>query len=381
MQANITYPFLELDRVNAPYINDIKSAINRVVESGRYVGGPEVEQVETTIAKLTRVPHVVAVSNGLDALRLILRAYVATGRLNEGDEVIVPANTYVASVLAIVDAGLRPVPVDPDPVTHNLDAAGVESHVTPRTKAIMPVHLYGRVCWSRELAEIIQRHNLIVVEDNAQAIGAKSPAEGLFGTYVAGGLGHAAGFSFYPTKNIGALGDAGAVATHDKEIADTVRALANYGSYRRYHNVYAGFNCRMDPVQAAVLNVKIEHTDDENAARFARAVAYDNTIDNPLVIKPLMTAHVTDCVWHQYVIRIPQHRDAMQRFLASRGVATDIHYPTPPHRQPCFSETLGGLKLPVAEMLAEEVLSLPISPATSVKDASDIARIINEFKP
>lgn len=381
MQANIIYPFLELDKVNAPYIEDIKRSINRVVESGRYIGGPEVEELEAKIARLTRVPHVVAVSNGLDALRLILRAYVLTGRLNEGDEVIVPANTYIASVLAIADAGLIPVPVDPDPVTHNIDAAGVESNLTPLTRAIMPVHLYGRVCWSRELADTVRSHELIVVEDNAQAIGAKSPVEGLFGTYVAGGLGHAAGFSFYPTKNIGALGDAGAVATHDKEIADTVRALANYGSYSRYHNVHAGFNCRMDPVQAAVLNVKIEHTDDENAARFARAVAYDNTIDNPAVIKPLITPYVTDCVWHQYVIRIPHHRDALQRFLASRGVATDIHYPTPPHRQPCFSGLLGSRELPVAEMLAGEVLSLPISPATSVKEASDIARIINEFKP
>ncbi len=375
------YPFLELDKVNAPYMDEMKKAMARVIDSGRYIGGREVEIFEENLAELSHVPYVVGVSNGLDALRLILRGYVELGRLAQGDEIIVPANTYIASFLAIVDAGLTPVPVDPDPVTHNLDSALVESNISRRTKAIMPVHLYGRVCWDNRLAEISTRHNLIIVEDNAQAIGAQSPVNGLFGTHMTGSLGHAAGFSFYPTKNIGALGDAGAVATHDRDLADIVRALANYGSFKRYHNIYAGFNCRMDPIQAAMLNVKLRHVNDENAARFARAVAYDNTITHGSVTKPLITRYATDCVWHQYVIRVTDgKRDALQSFLYERGVGTDIHYPTPPHQQPCFAKTMAGYKLPVAERLASEVLSLPISPATSVKDASDIARIINEFK-
>ncbi len=375
------YPFLELDKVNAPYMDEMKKAMARVIDSGRYIGGREVEIFEENLAELSHVPYVVGVSNGLDALRLILRGYVELGRLAKGDEIIVPANTYIASFLAIVDAGLTPVPVDPDPVTHNLDSALVESNISHRTKAIMPVHLYGRVCWDNRLTEISTRHNLIIVEDNAQAIGAQSPVSGLFGTHTTGSLGHAAGFSFYPTKNIGALGDAGAVATHDRDLADIVRALANYGSFKRYHNIYAGFNCRMDPIQAAMLNVKLRHVNDENAARFARAVAYDNTITHGSVTKPLITRYATDCVWHQYVIRVTDgKRDALQSFLYEHGVGTDIHYPTPPHLQPCFAKTMAGYKLPVAERLASEVLSLPISPATSVKDASDIARIINEFK-
>jgi len=374
------YPFLELDKVNAPYMDEMKKAMERVIDSGRYIGGREVEIFEENLAELSHVPYVVGVSNGLDALRLILRGYVELGRLDKGDEIIVPANTYIASFLAIVDAGLTPVPVEPDTVTHNLDSALVEANITRRTKAVMPVHLYGRVCWDNRLAEIATRHNLIIVEDNAQAIGAQSPIDGLFGTRTTGSLGHAAGFSFYPTKNIGALGDAGAVATHDRELADTVRALANYGSFKRYHNVYAGFNCRMDPLQAAMLNVKLRHVNDENAARFARAVAYDNTINHESVIKPLITRYATDCVWHQYVIRVVDgKRDALQSFLYERGVGTDIHYPVPPHLQPCFAKAMAGYQLPVAERLASEVLSLPISPATSVKDASDIARIINEF--
>ena len=373
------YPFLDLGAVNAPYIDDIKVAVSRVVDSGRYIGGDEIDKFEATLSRMTHTPYAIGVSNGLDALRLILRAYIELGRLKPGDEVIVPANTYVASFLAITDNALTPVPIDVDPVTMNLDTTLLEQYISPRTRAVMPVHLYGRVAWDSLTADTARSHGLIVIEDNAQAIGAQSAVPGLFGTHSTGSLGHAAAFSFYPTKNIGAMGDAGAVTTHDPELAATVRALANYGSDRRYHNIYAGLNCRMDPIQAAVLNVKLPHVDKENAARFARAACYRNEISHPLVVPPVITEHVSDCVWHQYVIRVKGgHRDALQRHLADNGVGTDIHYPTPPHMQPCYAH-LTHNPLPIAETLAKEILSLPISPATTVKQASEIAGIINDF--
>lgn len=374
------YPFLDLATVNKPYMDRLVKAAEGVIRSGRYIGGYEVEAFEDSLKGLLEVPYAVGVSNGLDALRLTLRAYMVMGRLREGDEVVVPANTYIASVLAISDAGLVPVLADPDILTMNLDAKGLHGALTGRVRAVMPVHLYGRVAWSDEMKRLVEENNLIVVEDCAQAIGARAVTEGLNGSVMAGGLGHAGALSFYPTKNIGALGDAGAVTTHDGELAATVRALANYGADRRYHNIYCGFNCRLDPVQAAMLRVKLPHAGLENADRFARALAYSRTIDRPDVITPLMSGEVTDCVWHQYVIRVLDgKRDEMARLLAERGVETDMHYAVPPHLQPCYS----GLKhgpLPVTERLAGEILSLPVSSCTSVKDAAEIGRIINDIK-
>ena len=332
------YPFLDLGELNRPYMAELSQAAVRVIESGRYIGGPEVENFEKALGELTGAPYIIGVSNGLDALRLILRGYVELGRLSEGDEVIVPANTYIASVLAISDAGLRPVLVEPDIRTMNLDPRKAAEAVTPRTRAIMPVHLYGRAAWDEQLRRTVRENNLLVVEDCAQSIGARATVPGLFGTVMTGSLGHAGAFSFYPTKNTGALGDAGAVATHDEELARTVRALANYGSDRRYHNIYRGFNCRLDPMQAAMLNVKLPHTERENADRFARALAYSRTIDREDVVTPLMSQSVTDCVWHQYVIRVKGgKRDLMQRLLKAEGVDTDIHYAVPPHLQPCYA--------------------------------------------
>ena len=298
------YPFLDLAKVNEPYRDELVSAVTRVIDSGRYVGGGEITAFENELADMLRVRHVIAVSNGLDALRLILRAWVCRGIISPGDEVIVPANTYIASVLAITDAGLTPVLVDADESTMNINTALIENAITSRTRAIMTVHLYGRVAWDETIADIARRYNLKVIEDVAQAIGARAVVNGLYDSDRAGALGDAGAFSFYPTKNIGALGDAGAIATHDPELAMTVRALANYGSDRRYHNIYAGFNCRMDPIQAAMLRVKLSHTDDENADRFARALAYHRTIDHPAIITPRMSASVVDNVWHQYVIRV-----------------------------------------------------------------------------
>lgn len=372
------YKFLDLGVVNAPYASAIKNIMAEVVDSGRYIGGPAVEKFERDLRHSLDVPdaYVVAVSTGLDALRLILRAYMEMGRLSPGDEVIVPSNTFIASVLAITDNGLVPRFVEPDTGTANLDSSLIERAITSRTKVLMPVHLYGRVAWDEDIKEIARRYNLIVVEDNAQAIGAKSTMKGLYGGSMAGDLGDAAGFSFYPTKNIGALGDAGAVMTRDAELARVVRALGNYGSEKQYHNIYAGLNCRMDPVQAAILSYKLGYLEEENGHRQRVAETYEREIANPAVIKPPFTNR-GDCVWHQYVVRV-EDRDAFREYLIERGVETGIHYPVPPHRQQCYRE-YSSLQLPVAERLAREVVSLPVSRCTSIEDAESIAKIINGY--
>lgn len=371
------YPFLDLTAVNAPYMDEMAAAAERVIRSGRYVGGEEVARLEAEIGERLGAPFVVGVSNGLDALRLILRTYVERGVMNPGDEVIYPANTYIASVLAISDAGLVPVAVDVDETTMNIDTSLIEEAITERTRGIMTVHLYGRVAWDERLVDISRRHGLKIIEDCAQAFGARTLSVGLFASRHAGALGDAAGISFYPTKNIGAVGDAGAVVTHDENLARTVRALANYGSDRRYHNIYRGFNCRLDPIQAAMLRVKLPRIDDENADRFARALAYQRTITNPAVTLPYISREINDNVWHQYVIRVPAGlRDSFRQQLEERGVGTDIHYAVPPHLQPCYTDMKHG-PLPVTERLAAEVVSLPIAGTLSVADAAEIGRIIN----
>lgn len=353
---------------------ELTEAAARVIASGRYIGGAEVERFENMLAEMTGVPYVLGVSNGLDALRLIFKAYIELGRMAPGDEVLVPANTYIASVLAITDAGLVPVFVDASEHTLNMNTELLEGSVTRRTRAILTVHLYGRPCYDRALAECARRHGLIVVEDNAQAIGAVSDYPSDSGTCLCGALGDAAAFSFYPTKNIGALGDAGAIATRDKALAETARALANYGSEVRYQNIYRGYNCRLDPLQAAFLCVKLPHLAEENERRRALAVVYDAEISNPAVIKPEYTP---GSVWHQYVVCVAD-RERFRRYLADNGVGSDVNYPVPPHRQPCYAE-FADLKLPVAEQLAAEVVCLPISACTSPADAVEISRIINSF--
>lgn len=374
------YPFLDLALVNEPYMDEMCLAAQRVIRSGRYIGGEEVIDFQRELGRYLNVPYVVGVSNGLDALRLILRALIELGRLTQGDKVIVPANTYIASVLAITDAGLTPVLTDPDPTTLNISAQSISTAIDthPDIKAVMPVHLYGRVAWGEDIRKIISDNNLLVIEDSAQAIGARSHIDGLYsGHNSAGALGHAAAFSFYPTKNTGALGDAGAVTTHDKSLADTVRALANYGADRRYHNVYQGYNCRLDPLQAAMLRVKLPHNDDENRARMQSARLYDQLITHPDVVKPPLPEFEDECVWHQYVIRIKNgNRDLMQKRLGMAGVETDIHYAVPLHLQPCYAQ-LSHVPLPVTEMTASELLSLPIARGTTLEDVAAIAEIIN----
>lgn len=368
------YPFLDLADANAPYMDELREAAARVVSSGRYVGGAECELFEKELAAATGTKYAVGVSNGLDALRLILRAYIEMGEMRSGDEVIVPANTYVASVLAISDAGLKPVLVDADIETLNIDTSLLRRAVTPLTRAIMTVHLYGRVAWDDELEAVAQEFGLKVIEDNAQAIGARYRGR------MTGSLGDAAAFSFYPTKNIGALGDAGAVTTSDERLAATVRALANYGSDRRYHNIYKGFNCRLAPMQAAVLRVKLPHLDEESRRRRELAAVYlKNVQSTPALAMPLLPADPEEHVFHQFVV-LAANRASLEEYLKANGVGYDIHYATPPHRQPCYAAEFAGMEFPVTDVIASRCLSLPITRTTSPSDAEAIAAILAAYK-
>lgn len=370
------YPFLDLALSNAPFMNELKAAACSVIESGRYLHGQETEKLEQEVAQLCQARHCVSVSNGLDALKLILRAYKEMGVMLDGDEVIVPANTYVASVLAISENGLKPVLCDIREDTMDMDSRLLNGLITERTRAIMPVHLYGTPCWDDELMNVARQNGLRIIEDNAQAIGAVSNTAGLNGTFVTGGLGDAAGISFYPTKNLGALGDGGAVVTNDDTLAATVRALANYGSDRRYHNIYMGYNCRLDEIQAAMLRVKLRYLEHENDTRATVARAYRNSINNPHVTAPCIFDDIKQ-TWHQFVVRV-EGREDFRAYLDREGIGTDIHYATPPHRQPCY-QALEHAPLPVTERLADEIVSLPIAHPITPDDARYIAEVINRY--
>ncbi len=370
------YPFLDLALTNAPYADELKAAAADVIESGRYLHGKQTELLEQEIAQLCQTRNCVGVSNGLDALRLILRAYKEMGFMHDGDEVIVPANTYIASVLAISDNGLIPVLCDVREDTMNMDSRLLDGLITPRTRAIMPVHLYGTPCWDNELVRVAREHDLRIIEDNAQAIGAVSDTAGLNGTFITGGLGDVAGISFYPTKNLGALGDGGAVVTNDDTLASTVKALANYGSDRRYHNIYMGYNCRLDEIQAALLRVKLRYLEHENSTRSAVAQAYHDSIDNPRVKAPCIFEGIKQ-TWHQFVVRV-EGRDDFRAYLDGQGIGTDIHYAIPPHKQPCY-QGLMHAPLPVTERLADEIVSLPIAHPITPDDARAIAAVINQY--
>ena len=367
------YPFLDLGKVNSAYATQLKDAAARVIDSGRYIGGDEVEALEHDMATICGAEYAVGTGNGLDALRLILLGYIELGRMAPGDEVIVPANTYIASFLAISQAGLVPVPVEPDATTHCIDAEAVRRAITSRTRAIMTVHLYGRIAYDAELEEIARSHGLLLIEDAAQAIGASLDGR------KAGAIGDAAGFSFYPTKNIGALGDGGCITTSDPELADVVASLRNYGVDAPYHNRYCGINSRLDPIQAAMIRVKLPYVDVENDGRRLIAATYLDNIRNAAVIlpDPGQGRHV----YHQFVVCVDD-RDRFRAYLADNGVETAVHYPVAPHRQPCYANRYAEFSLPVAERLAAQVVSLPISPAcTSVDDAKAISAIINDYIP
>lgn len=405
MQNHISHPFLRLSDTNRPYRDMLVEAATRVIDSGYYIGGPEVEALEMELAALCHVPHAVCVSNGLDALRLILRAYIIMGRLAPGDEVIVPDMTFVATALAVTDSGLRMVPVDVDLRTGNLDSALVEKAITPRTRAVIPVHLYGRICCDKTLLDLVERHRLLMIEDAAQALGAENPHKGVADSRMAGGLGHAGAFSFYPTKNTGALGDAGAVTTHDAALAETVRTLANYGYRGHYNSIYQGFNCRMDAIQAAMLRVKLPFAERENEYRRAQAREYDRLIDNPHIIKPHSPALPASHIYYQYSILLnptpkksqsPQSsqfshnsqsieavrrlRDVFREHMLAAGIETGVHYPLPIHSQPCFPD-YNHLTFPVADTIAAAQISLPIGPTTPLEAIPAIAQAINTFRP
>jgi dTDP-4-amino-4,6-dideoxygalactose transaminase len=364
--------FLDLQKINAQYATELKQVAAEVIDSGWYLLGKRLEQFETNLANYVGVKHAIGVANGLDALRLILKAYIEMGVMQEGDEVIVPANTYIASILAISDNRLKPVLVEPDINTYNIDFDRIEEKITERTKAIMVVHLYGQVCWSEKLEQIAKRHNLKIIEDNAQAIGAE------WNDIKTGALSDAAGFSFYPGKNLGALGDAGAVTTNDDELAVIVRALGNYGSQTKYVNQYQGLNSRLDEIQAAFLNIKLRYLDAENEIRRRIADYYLDHITNQSVLLPNQPVNRKSHVHHLFVVRSTS-RDRLQTYLTENGIETLIHYPIPPHKQSCYAEW-NNLSLPITEKIHNEVLSLPISPIMTNEEIQLIINIINNWR-
>lgn len=361
--------FLDLQKINLAYQQEIEERLLSTFRSGWYLLGNEVKNFEENLSNYIGAKHAIGVANGLDALRLILRTYIEMGIMKKGDEVIVPANTYIASILAISDNGLVPVLVEPDIDNYNIDISKIEEKIGEKTKAIMIVHLYGKVVFSADLKALAQKYSLKIVEDNAQAIGAEY--EGI----KTGNLGDAAGFSFYPGKNLGALGDAGAVTTNDDEFAKTLRALANYGSNQKYINVFQGLNSRLDEIQAAVLDVKLKYIDQENARRREIAHRYFSEITNPAITLPQLSQDENEHVWHLFVIRT-QEREKLQTYLTDNGIQTLIHYPIPPHRQGAYKE-MNHLSFPITEKIHNEVLSLPISPVMTDSDVEIVIDIIN----
>jgi len=369
-------PFLDLKAINAAYREELIEAASRVIDSGWYIQGQEVQGFEREFAQYCGTKYCIGVGNGLDALILTLRAWKELGRLREGDEVIVPANTYIATILAITENRLKPVLVEPDINTYNLCPKHAAKAVTPRTKAIVPVHLYGRLAPMPEILELAERHNLLVLEDAAQAHGASLEGR------KAGDWGHAAGFSFYPGKNLGALGDGGAVTTSDEELAQTIRALGNYGSHKKYENVYQGVNSRLDEMQAALLRVKLKYLDEETQHRREIAAYYCQNIKHPEIILPTQNLSLVtqsfDHVWHLFVIRCVQ-RDNLQKFLQDRGVQTMIHYPIPSHKQKAYWGR-GHRSLPVTEQIHEQVLSLPMgNKFKNINNANVIKSLIDKI--
>ncbi len=369
-------PFLDLKAVNQQYRQALIDAAVRVIDSGWYILGKEVNSFENEFARYCGASYCVGMGNGLDALELILRAWKEMGKLHEGDEVIVPANTYIASVLAITENRLKPVFVEPDITTYNLCPTKVSEAITKKTKAIMAVHLYGQLAPMKSIMHIAEEHGLLVLEDSAQAHGA------MIDEKKAGNWGHASGFSFYPGKNLGALGDAGAVTTSDPELAKIVRALGNYGSQRKYENYYQGANSRLDELQAAFLRVKLQHLDSETRSRQKIALEYSHGIKNPLVHMPRSNdstiASFSDHVFHLYVVRVEQ-RLKFQEHLKAAGVDTLIHYPIPPHKQLAYS-MYSKLSLQLTETIHQEVISLPIGPTMDMSDVAKIIQAVNTFK-
>ena len=363
--------FCDLIRVQHSLLSELKEVASALAGSGWYILGDNLQRFEQQFAQYCQVRHCIGVGNGLDALFLIFRAWMELGELAPGDEVIVPANTYIASILAVTEAGLTPVPVEPDERTYTIDPRCVAAAISPRTRAIMAVHLYGQCCDMEPLWDLAQKYGLKIIEDAAQAHGATYRGK------KAGSLGHAAGFSFYPTKNLGALGDGGAVTTNDDRLAECVRALRNYGSHEKYVHLYKGRNSRLDEIQAAFLSIKLPYLDANNAQRREIARFYLSEIKNPLVRIPYV-ADYGEHVWHLFVVRVPD-RDHFRRYLADRGIETAVHYPIPPHKQRAYKEW-NHLAFPITEAIHREVVSLPLYPGLTAQEVSSIVEHINDYQ-
>lgn len=366
--------FLDLKSINQQYREQLIEACTRVIDSGWYIGGKELEQFELNFAQFCGTKYAIGVANGLDALILTLRAWKELGKLQDGDEVIVPSNTYIASILAISANNLTPILVEPDSNTFNLDPKKIEAVITDKTRVILPVHLYGQLAAMPQIMEIAQKNNLLVLEDSAQSHGAE------INGIKAGNWGDAAGFSFYPGKNLGALGDAGAITTNDSELANMLKALRNYGSHEKYKNLVKGVNSRLDEIQAAMLDIKLNFLNQDIIHRRKIAQHYLEGINNPLIHLPKVEGDAINNkqnVWHLFVIRT-QYRQNLQQYLIEHGVQTLIHYPIPPHKQQAYYEW-ENQKYPISEIMHEEVLSLPIGPTLTFEDVQKIIHLCNEF--
>lgn len=364
-------PFLDLKGINAKYREDLISACTDVIDSGWYIQGTQCKAFEEEFAAYCGTKYCVGVANGLDALTLTLRAYKELGIISDGDEVIVPANTYIASILAISENNLTPILVEPNIDTCLLDPKEIEKSISSKTKVILPVHLYGQTCEMDEINKIAKKHNLKVIEDSAQSHGA------MFKDKKCGNLGDASGFSFYPGKNLGALGDGGAITTNDEELANTIRAIANYGSHKKYENLYKGVNSRLDELQAALLRVKLKHLDEDTEHRKKIANLYLDKIKNKNITLPALT-NKNNHVWHVFVIRINK-REELQKYLLDNGIQTLIHYPIAPNKQEAYKEWKLN-SYPISEKIHDEILSLPISPILSLDDANRVICVINNYR-
>ena len=359
--------FLDLEKVNNRFRAEIDSKIKSILDKGWYLQGDEDKKFESNFAKFCGVKHCISCANGLDALNLIIRGY----GFGAGDEIIVPANTYIASILAISENGCTPILVEPDINTYNINPDLIEEKITNKTKAIMVVHLYGQAVQMDKICELAKKYNLKIIEDSAQAHGA------YYNGKRAGNLGDASGFSFYPGKNLGCMGDGGAVTTNDDVLAAKIRAIANYGSDKKYHHIYKGINSRLDEIQAAVLDVKLLHLDSDNARRREISKYYRENIKNPKIILPKVydeSAHV----WHIFAIRC-EERDRLQRYLEENGIQTLIHYPTPPHKQGAYKEW-EKQTYPISEEIHRTELSLPISPVLTDEEAKKVVEVVNDWK-
>lgn len=363
--------FLDLQKVNQQYADELKEACIRVIDSGWYILGTELASFEKQFANFCGTKYAIGVGNGLDALSLILRGWKELGKLNAGDEVIVQANTYIASILAITENDLTPVLVDPDPATYNLDPKKVREAITEKTKVILPVHLYGLLSPMEGVINLAKEFDLLILEDAAQAHGAS------FNGKRSGSFGDAAAFSFYPGKNLGALGDAGAITTNDDELASALFAIRNYGAQEKYKNQYRGVNSRLDEIQAAMLQVKLKYLFEDSRYRQKIALRYLNEIDNEYITLPQLPQQNCEHVWHLFVIQT-NYRDLLQQHLINDGIQTLIHYPIPPHKQDAYG-ALNNLTLPITEKLQHQVLSLPIGPELDWQQVSKVIAAVNRF--